>query len=275
MTIVMRPSCWHQNFGPNGLSAPAQGLFSNDDPELTLTIFMTGSDLFLMLLYGWQLIEHWVLLYFQVCSYSAYPQHSGEPYRTNGLLVITCWLVWTRTNLICQKLCCKRDKLSGLTKPRKWHVHPAKTQIILDSDQTGWMPRLIWVFAGRTCHFVGFVMRRLKLRLIRMKLISMYQNAQHMLLTQFWRWATPWENLSLGFCNQVLFKPAFSATEASCSLTLLDIASVGIVLSKQRTTKMLIRLRWCEGWSASLLFAYDKQIFHMKCLLKSFCMTAY
>ena len=25
-----------------------------------------------------------------------------------------------------------------------------------DSDQTGRMPRLIWVFAGRTCHFVGF-----------------------------------------------------------------------------------------------------------------------
>ena len=30
-----------------------------------------------------------------------------------------------------------------------------------DSDQTGHMPRLIWVFAGRTCHFVIFVMRRL------------------------------------------------------------------------------------------------------------------
>ena len=26
-----------------------------------------------------------------------------------------------------------------------------------DSDQTGRMPRLIWVLAGRTCHFVGFV----------------------------------------------------------------------------------------------------------------------
>ena len=26
-------------------------------------------------------------------------------------------------------------------------------------DQTGQMPRLIWVFAGRTYHFVGFVMR--------------------------------------------------------------------------------------------------------------------
>ena len=28
------------------------------------------------------------------------------------------------------------------------------------SDQTGRMPRLIHVFAGRTCHFVGFVMLR-------------------------------------------------------------------------------------------------------------------
>ena len=29
------------------------------------------------------------------------------------------------------------------------------------SDQTGRMSRLIWVFAGRTCYFVGFVMKRL------------------------------------------------------------------------------------------------------------------
>ena len=29
-----------------------------------------------------------------------------------------------------------------------------------DSDQTGRMPRLIWVFAGRTGHFDGFVMTR-------------------------------------------------------------------------------------------------------------------
>ena len=31
-----------------------------------------------------------------------------------------------------------------------------------DYDQTGQMHRLIWVFAGRTSHFVGFVMWRLK-----------------------------------------------------------------------------------------------------------------
>ena len=75
-----------------------------------------------------------------------------------------------------------------MTKPTKWHVRPAKTQISLgirpvwsesslcawrklgslathwvqseDSDQTGRMPRLIWVFAGR--HFVGFVVSRLR-----------------------------------------------------------------------------------------------------------------
>ena len=77
-----------------------------------------------------------------------------------------------------------------VTKPTKWHVRPAKTQISMgiclvwsesslyaqwvakdpsflhadseDSDQTGQMPRLIRVFAGCTWHFVGFVMRRLK-----------------------------------------------------------------------------------------------------------------
>ena len=76
-----------------------------------------------------------------------------------------------------------------MTKPTKWHMHPAKTQISLgvrpvwsesllsawrklgslatywahskDSDQTRRMPRLIWVFTGSRCHFVGFVMRRL------------------------------------------------------------------------------------------------------------------
>ena len=36
-----------------------------------------------------------------------------------------------------------------------------------DSDQTGRMPRLIWLFAGRTCHFVGFDMRRLKRKIIK------------------------------------------------------------------------------------------------------------
>ena len=50
------------------------------------------------------------------------------------------------------------------TKATKWHVCPAKTQISLgskDSDQTVRKPRLIWVFAGHICRFVGFIMGRL------------------------------------------------------------------------------------------------------------------
>ena len=75
-------------------------------------------------------------------------------------------------------------------KTNKMTVRPAKTQISLgirpvwsesslcaqwvaqdpsflhapseDSDQTGRMPRLIWVFAGRTYHFVAFVVRQIE-----------------------------------------------------------------------------------------------------------------
>ena len=75
-----------------------------------------------------------------------------------------------------------------MTKSTTWPVRPAKTQFSLDirpdcleftvrflliakdtrflhadsDDQTGQMPMPIWDFAGRSCNFVGFVMRRLK-----------------------------------------------------------------------------------------------------------------
>ena len=35
MTKVIRPSCWHQILGPNGLSAPAQGLYLNFFSSIT------------------------------------------------------------------------------------------------------------------------------------------------------------------------------------------------------------------------------------------------
>ena len=118
-----------------------------------------------------------------------------------------------------------------LTKPTKWHVRPAKTQISLgicpvwsqsllsawrklgslathwanskDSDQTGLMPRLIWVFAGRTCHFVGFVTRwfnynyqsRLQVRLLRL-----YTNSE-VKETKVWsRWYMDYRN-EFYFCG--------------------------------------------------------------------------
>ena len=51
-----------------------------------------------------------------------------------------------------------QSSLSARRKLRSLAINWAHSE---DSDQTGWMPRLIWVFAGRTCNFVGFVMRRL------------------------------------------------------------------------------------------------------------------
>ena len=124
-----------------------------------------------------------------VCLYSSNMIHT-EFYTTDGNSSVS-WRslfmnIWTSVVL---KLF--YYKMSwGMTKPTKWPVCPAKIQISLgicpvwselsmyaqwvakdpmflhvnskDFDRTGWMPRLIWVFAGRTGHFVGFVVHRLK-----------------------------------------------------------------------------------------------------------------
>ena len=66
-------------------------------------------------------------------------------------------------------------------------------------------------------------------------------------------WAVSWENLSSSFATRFVWhKPAFSASEASYNLEILDIESIGTVLSMEQITKMLIRLR---GWSESSLWA--------------------
>ena len=80
----------------------------------------------------------------------------------------------------------------------------------LRCDQTGQMPRLIWVFAGRTCHFVGFIMRWLIWRI-----------TNWIMLRSLFSWTGSYY-LSLvtrkpvfGICDQVRLKPACSATETS------------------------------------------------------------
>ena len=69
-------------------------------------------------------------------------------------------------------------------------------------------------------------------------------------------WATSRDNVFSGVSEQVRHKPACSVTQASQRLEILDIETRCIILSKQRTTKTLIRLRRCAGWSVSLLFTY-------------------
>ena len=63
------------------------------------------------------------------------------------------------------------------------------------------------------------------------------------------------------FFDQVRLKPACSGTEISQRLEISYTDTRCIILSRQWTTKALIRLCGCTGWSASLLFAYAKSMF--------------
>ena len=101
------------------------------------------------------------------------------PHRTLCLILFLAYLLISNASFIIIHNDVEVGHLSRLTtKPAKWHVRPAKTQISLgirpvwsesllsawrklgslathwahseDSDQTGRMPRLIWVFDGRT-----------------------------------------------------------------------------------------------------------------------------
>ena len=62
--------------------------------------------------------------------------------------------------------------------------------------------------------------------------------------------------MSSGDSDKARHKPAYAATEASMRLEILVKETRHITLSRQQTTKVLIRLRGCAGWSAPLLFAY-------------------
>ena len=64
------------------------------------------------------------------------------------------------------------------------------------------------------------------------------------------------------FVTKLRLKPTCSATEANLGLEIFGITSIDIILSRERTTKTLIRLHGCVGWSASLLFPYGiRQVF--------------
>ena len=59
----------------------------------------------------------------------------------------------------------------------------------------------------------------------------------------------------LGDSDQVIHKPACSATETSYKTEILLVASLDMIFSIKRITTALIRLRTCPGWSGPLLFA--------------------
>ena len=110
-------------------------------------------------------------------------------------------------------------------------------------------------------HFVCFVMRRL---------ICFYGELEKIIpKSQIPNLSEPrHEKNCLRVCDQVRLKPAScSATNTSQRLEILDIETGDIKLSRQWTTMVLIRLCWCTGWSAPLLFAYSKTGFLMTWLI--------
>ena len=150
-----------------------------------------------------------------------------------------------------------------VTNPTKWHVRPAKIQISLgirpvwsysslsawrklgslatqwahskDSDQTKRMPRLIWVFAGRTCHFVGFVMRRLKYFDIR---YSPWQTLYHISIS-FWY-------SGVLYTCQVL-EVVRNGKNSMCLLILLSL-SLNKSPFHQFYTRSVPKSRWAGLW---------------------------
>ena len=64
-----------------------------------------------------------------------------------------------------------------------------------------------------------------------------------------------------GIVDKVRLKPVFAATETSKKIEFSLEVSNDIILSNQRITKVLIRLRGCAGWSAPLLFANPEDRF--------------
>ena len=61
---------------------------------------------------------------------------------------------------------------------------------------------------------------------------------------------------TFGGSEKVRFKVACSAIETSQKTEILQVASLDMVLSNKRITKVLIRLHRCAGWSMPLLFAH-------------------
>ena len=99
-----------------------------------------------------------------------------------------------------------------------------------------------WVdaHAGCTCHFV----------VLRLIWVLLYLN----------HFSHVTRKPVFGVCDQLRLKPACSADETSWGLEIPAVTSRGI-LSRQRTTRVLISLRGCAGWSAPLLFISHKQVF--------------
>ena len=63
-----------------------------------------------------------------------------------------------------------------------------------------------------------------------------------------------------GVSDKVRLKSVSLGTETSQKIEILLVASLDMILSNERITKALIRLRGCAGWSAPLLFIKPRSL---------------
>ena len=99
-----------------------------------------------------------------------------------------------------------------------------------DSDQTGWMPSLIRVFAERTCHFVGFVVRQIILYVSLIKNRHIKSVVQHKIIFFSYFTTGPTKPI-LGGDGDRLWCPSsmnvywWSATRLLCDIGFVDCFS--------------------------------------------------
>ena len=172
----------------------------------------------------------------------------------SAVLHVRVWTVW-------RNIFYKMSRL--MTKPTKLHVRPAKTQISLCMRPV-WSESSLsaWRKLGSLATYWVDVQADLSLRWAHMPFcwfcheMAQIFNGNYCTGTHHSDMSHVTRKPVFGVFNQVRLKPACSATEASLRLDSSDIESRSIILSRQRTTKVLIRLRECADWSAPLLFAY-------------------
>ena len=112
------------------------------------------------------------------------------------------------------------------------------------TDQTGRMPRLIWVFAGRTCHFAGFAMRRLK-----------FKNGNSVHTSALYNQLVAWSVLKSLSCHKRI---AYIFTSI-CQTSILWNSENAFWDIDEKSIKMMdvewtVRLQWCKGFRCSQTF---------------------
>ena len=152
------------------------------------------------------------------------------------------------------------------TKPAKWHVHSVKTAISLGIHQVWSEPSLCaqWVAKDSMLLHVDSedwsdwvdAQANLSLHWAHRSFCWFCHALAHVGLDDSWNLKVYVYKMSriitrkpvFGVYDQLRLKPTCSADETSYCLEILAIASRGIILSRQRTTTALIRMRGCNIW---------------------------